>query len=53
MMERQGAKGGIVIDNVPGSTSVGNGLFAMSGDGADDVSTTIILVYYIIIDIVR
>ena len=38
MIENQGAKGGIVIDSNPGTTANGNPLFAMSGDGTDDVS---------------
>ena len=42
MIENQGAKGGIVIDSNPGTTANGNPLFAMSGDGTDDVSILII-----------
>ena len=38
LIENQGAKGGIVIDSNPGTTANGNPLFAMSGDGTDDVS---------------
>ena len=37
-IESQGAKAGIVVDSNPKTTSAGNPLFAMSGDGTDDVS---------------
>lgn len=47
LIENQGAKGGIVIDNSPGTTANGNPLFAMSGDGTDDVRLTNIFYYYI------
>ena len=43
LIENQGAKGGIVIDSNPGTTANGNPLFAMSGDGTDDVSQKLIL----------
>ena len=45
LIENQGAKGGIVIDNSPGTTANGNPLFAMSGDGTDDVRLTNIFYY--------
>lgn len=38
LLESVGAKGGIVIDNSPGTTAGDSPLFAMSGDGTDDVS---------------
>ena len=47
LIENQGAKGGIVIDNSPGTTANGNPLFAMSGDGTDDVRIINIFYYYI------
>ena len=37
-IENQGAKGGIVVDSNTETTANGNPLFAMSGDGTDDVS---------------
>ena len=37
LIENQGARGGIVIDSNQGTTATGNPLFAMSGDGTDDV----------------
>ena len=38
LLEGIGAKGAIVIDNNKGTTSANTPLFAMSGDGTDDVS---------------
>ena len=38
VLESHGAKGGIVLDNNPDSSSQGSNIFAMSGDGTDDVS---------------
>ena len=40
LIENQGARGGIVIDSNQGTTATGNPLFAMSGDGTDDVRLT-------------
>jgi hypothetical protein len=37
-LESVGAKGAIVIDNNKETTSANTPLFAMSGDGTDDVS---------------
>ncbi len=39
LLESVGAKGAIVIDNNKETTSANTPLFAMSGDGTDDVST--------------
>ena len=39
VLESHGAKGGIVLDNNPDSSSQGTNIFAMSGDGTDDVSS--------------
>ena len=44
LIENQGAKGGIVVDSNTGTTATGNPLFAMSGDGTDDVRY---LIFYI------
>lgn len=44
-MESLGVIGGIVIDNVPDSTAEGNPLFAMSGDGTDDVSIPFVFLF--------
>ena len=38
LLESVGAKGAIVIDNNKDTSSVNSPLFAMSGDGTDDVS---------------
>ena len=44
-LESLGVIGGIVIDNVIGSTAEGNPLFAMSGDGTDDVSIPFVFLF--------
>merc|ERR1719418_365133 len=46
ILEKAGAKGGIVIDNNKGSTSTNSPLFSMSGDGVDDVSIPMVFVFY-------
>ena len=46
LLEKAGAKGGIVIDNNKGSTSSNSPLFSMSGDGVDDVSIPMVFVFY-------
>jgi hypothetical protein len=38
LLENVGAKGAIVIDNNAGTSAASTPLFAMSGDGTDDVS---------------
>lgn len=45
VLEKAGAKGGIVVDNNKGSTSANSPLFSMSGDGVDDVSIPMIFVF--------
>jgi mannosidase alpha-like ER degradation enhancer 3 len=37
LLESVGAKGAIVLDNNKGTSSANTPLFAMSGDGTDDV----------------
>ena len=45
-LESLGVIGGIVIDNVVGSTAEGgHPLFAMSGDGTDDVSIPFVFLF--------
>ena len=46
ILEKAGAKGGIVIDNNKGSTSTNSPLFSMSGDGVDDVSIPMVFIFY-------
>ena len=40
-----GAKGGIVMDNVPSSSINDSPMFAMSGDGTDDVSIPMLFLF--------
>ncbi len=44
-MQSLGAKGGIVLDNVKGSSANDSPLFAMSGDGTDDVSIPMLFLF--------
>ena len=44
-MQKAGAKGGIVVDNSPSSSSDAAPLFAMSGDGMDDVNIPLVFLY--------
>ena len=45
ILESLGAKGGIVMDNVAGSSSSESPLFAMSGDGTDDISIPMLFLF--------
>ncbi len=44
-LQSQGAVGGIVLDNVPGTSTAGNPLFAMSGDGNDDITIPMLFLF--------
>lgn len=43
--QQSGAKAVIVIDNVPGSSSKDLPMFAMSGDGVNDVTIPVVFVF--------
>nr|KAG5703061.1 hypothetical protein BaRGS_016222 [Batillaria attramentaria] len=45
-LQRIGAKGGIVLDHNAGSSSDTQPLFAMSGDGMNDVTIPLVFLYY-------
>ncbi|CAD5110744.1 DgyrCDS114 [Dimorphilus gyrociliatus] len=45
-LQAAGASGGIVIDDTPGSSRETSTLFAMSGDGKDDVTIPLIFLYH-------
>ncbi|XP_071490200.1 ER degradation-enhancing alpha-mannosidase-like protein 3 [Diadema antillarum] len=44
-LEKLGAHGGIVIDNVPDTSSDTAAMFAMSGDGTDDVNIPMVFLF--------
>ena len=44
-LQRAGAVGGIVVDNSPSSSSDAAPLFAMSGDGTEDVHIPLVFLY--------
>uniref|UniRef100_T1IVL0 alpha-1,2-Mannosidase n=1 Tax=Strigamia maritima TaxID=126957 RepID=T1IVL0_STRMM len=44
-LEKAGAIGGIVIDNVPGSSSQTLPMFAMSGDGKNDIKIPLVFLF--------
>eukprot|EP00095_Tigriopus_kingsejongensis_P009960 maker-scaffold17_size721972-snap-gene-1.25 protein:Tk09960 transcript:maker-scaffold17_size721972-snap-gene-1.25-mRNA-1 annotation:"er degradation-enhancing alpha-mannosidase-like 3" len=46
-LESLGAKGGIVIDNVKGTSAAESPMFAMSGDGTDDVSIPMLFLFQV------
>ena len=45
MIQSLGAKGGIVLDNVKDSSINDSPMFAMSGDGTDDVSIPMLFLF--------
>ncbi len=45
MIERLGAMGGLVMDNVEGSSSAHSPIFSMSGDGTDDVNIPLLFLF--------
>ena len=45
ILEKAGAKGGIVVDNNKGTTSANSPLFSMSGDGTDDISIPMVFLF--------
>ena len=50
-MQKAGAVGGIVVDNAPSSSADAAPLFAMSGDGTEDVKVYLIYCYMETIDV--
>ncbi|XP_045101503.1 ER degradation-enhancing alpha-mannosidase-like protein 3 [Portunus trituberculatus] len=44
-LETLGAVGGIVLDNTPGTSAKSSPMFAMSGDGTDDVSIPLVFLF--------
>lgn len=44
-MEKAGAVGGIIVDNIADSSSDTWPLFAMSGDGKDDVNIPVVFLF--------
>lgn len=44
-LEALGAIGGIVLDNTPGTSAKTSPMFAMSGDGTDDVSIPLVFLF--------
>lgn len=44
-LEALGAVGGIVLDNTPGTSAKSSPMFAMSGDGTDDVSIPLVFLF--------
>ena len=45
ILEKSGAKGGIVVDHNKGTTATNSPLFSMSGDGTDDVSIPLVFMF--------
>ncbi len=45
LIESYGAIGGLVMDNVEGSTASQSPIFSMSGDGNDDVSIPMLFIF--------
>lgn len=44
-LEALGAIGGIVLDNTPGTSATSSPMFAMSGDGTNDVSIPLVFLF--------
>lgn len=44
-IQKAGAVGGIVLDNTPGSSSATSPMFAMSGDGNDDIKIPVVFLF--------
>lgn len=44
-LEALGAIGGIVLDNTPGTSAKSSPMFAMSGDGTDDVNIPLVFLF--------
>ncbi|XP_059093383.1 ER degradation-enhancing alpha-mannosidase-like protein 3 [Tigriopus californicus] len=44
-LESLGAKGGLVIDNIEGTSASESPMFAMSGDGTDDISIPMLFLF--------
>ena len=45
ILEKAGARGGIVVDSNKGTSSSNSPLFSMSGDGTDDISIPMVFVF--------
>lgn len=44
-IQKAGAIGGIILDNTPGSSSMTTPIFAMSGDGNDDIKIPVVFLF--------
>ena len=44
-VEALGAVGGIIVDNVAGGSAASSPMFAMSGDGTDDVTVPVVFLF--------
>lgn len=44
-IQKAGALGGIVLDNTPGSSAATSPMFAMSGDGNDDIKIPVVFLF--------
>ena len=45
LIQSLGAVGGIVMDNTPGTAAQSSPLFAMSGDGVDDIKIPMVFLF--------
>ncbi|XP_069686401.1 ER degradation-enhancing alpha-mannosidase-like protein 3 [Periplaneta americana] len=45
-IQKAGAIAGIVVDNTPGTSAATSPMFAMSGDGTDDVTIPVVFLFY-------
>lgn len=45
-LQKAGAIAGIVMDNTPGTSAATSPMFAMSGDGTDDVTIPVVFLFY-------
>ncbi|XP_021917509.1 ER degradation-enhancing alpha-mannosidase-like protein 3 isoform X2 [Zootermopsis nevadensis] len=45
-IQKAGAIAGIVVDNTPGTSAATSPMFAMSGDGTDDVNIPVVFLFY-------
>ncbi|XP_045465028.1 ER degradation-enhancing alpha-mannosidase-like protein 3 [Harmonia axyridis] len=44
-IQKAGAVGAVIIDNVPGSSAITTPMFSMSGDGNDDIKIPVVFLY--------
>jgi mannosidase alpha-like ER degradation enhancer 3 len=45
-IQKAGAIAGIVVDNTPGTSAATSPMFAMSGDGTDDITIPVVFLFY-------